>query len=570
MPPAIQSLATRLGLAAAFRYDARVTTLILALHAFALGLMFTFELDLVSKLGFLFAWGVLNFTFLLVFRRPGLAAATSLTLIGVLILLSRLKKDTLFMTVNFVDVMIIDWDTLAFLYTIFPRLWLYSSIAALVAAPVLVMLWWYDPFRVRLRSALAGLALSVLGLVGLVWANPSDPYNEFYGNEYVSKFARSGVSAIHEYVTRGVFEADSHVVDRLKTPALAESCTPAGGLPHIVMIFDESSFDLSVAPNVKVPNDYQSHFKSFDGKSRKLVVEGINGPSWLTEYNVLTGLSTKSYGRFADFVTRIASGRVERGLPYNLRHCGYKTFSLYPFMGAFLSARNFQNTAGIENFLDSKALGAKGLEADAFYFNAATDIIAKERSSKSPLFMMVYTAANHFPWDFRFRPLLTPGWKALGNGSEVDEYLRRQQISRNDYADLKDRLKRNFPDEKFLIVRFGDHQPSIASPLMDPSLDETALSRRFAAGDPRFLKTYYAIDTINYKPADLSPALDTLDAAYLPLVVLEAAGVPLDPSFAEQKKILQRCGGVFYRCRNGAEASRFNRLLIDAGMIKGM
>ena len=65
-------------------------------------------------------------------------------------------------------------------------------------------------------------------------------------------------------------------------------------------------------------------------------------------------------------------------------------------------------------------------------------------------------------------------------------------------------------------------------------------------------------------------ALDTLDAAYLPLVVLEAAGVPLDPSFAEQKQIFQRCGGVFYRCREGAEARRFNRLLIDAGLIKGM
>ena len=62
----------------------------------------------------------------------------------------------------------------------------------------------------------------------------------------------------------------------------------------------------------------------------------------------------------------------------------------------------------------------------------------------------------------------------------------------------------------------------------------------------------------------------TLDAPYLPLVVQEAAGVPLDPSFAEQKKILQRCKGLFYACTGGAEARRFNRLLIDAGLIKGL
>ena len=46
--------------------------------------------------------------------------------------------------------------------------------------------------------------------------------------------------------------------------------------------------------------------------------------------------------------------------------------------------------------------------------------------------------------------------------------------------------------------------------------------------------------------------------------------MPLDPSFAEQKKILQRCHGMFYRCNGGAEARRFNRLLIDAGLIKGL
>ena len=65
-------------------------------------------------------------------------------------------------------------------------------------------------------------------------------------------------------------------------------------------------------------------------------------------------------------------------------------------------------------------------------------------------------------------------------------------------------------------------------------------------------------------------AVDALDAPYLPLIVLEAAGVPLDASFAEQKRILQRCNGLFYRCQGGAEARRFNRLLIDAGLIKGL
>ena len=31
-----------------------------------------------------------------------------------------------------------------------------------------------------------------------------------------------------------------------------------------------------------------------------------------------------------------------------------------------------------------------------------------------------------------------------------------------------------------------------------------------------------------------------------------------------------RCKGLFYACADGAEARRFNRLLIDAGLIKGL
>ena len=86
------------------------------------------------------------------------------------------------------------------------------------------------------------------------------------------------------------------------------------------------------------------HFRSFDGKARHFLTEGAGGPSWYTEYNVLAGLSARSFGRFAYYVTQIAAGRVERGLPTALRRCGYRTFSIYPALGAFMSAKSFQTT----------------------------------------------------------------------------------------------------------------------------------------------------------------------------------------------------------------------------------
>jgi hypothetical protein len=470
------------------------------------------------------------------------------------------------MTISFLDVLIIDPDTIAFLLSIFPNLRTSMIIGALITILLLVLSWRLDPFRIRLRSAALGGTACLAGIIGLSASAPEQPWEPFQGVNHVSNFARSGVLSLSELLMHGWLEFDSVTADRLKTAEM--TCQPNGKPPHIIMVLDEGSFDITAAPGIKVPPNYQRHFRSFDGKIRSFIVEGSGGPTWYTEYNVLTGLSARSYGRLMFYVTRIAAGRVERGLPKSLRRCGYHTFSLYPAYGAFLDARRFQTTTGVERFIDSREMGAGDVEPDYFFYERAERVIARERGG-APLFLFVYTVANHFPWDTHFRLDLTPEWRDLGNKPEVEEYIRRQTMSARDYSDFIARLQRDFPGESFLIVRFGDHQPALAARIIDPSLNDSAIAQRVIMRDPRYFSTYYAIDAINFAPRDISSALDRLEAPYLPLVVQEAAGLPLDPSFAEQKKVLQRCRGLFYLCAGGAEARRFNRLLIDAGLIKG-
>jgi hypothetical protein len=315
--------------------------------------------------------------------------------------------------------------------------------------------------------------------------------------------------------------------------------------------------------------DYGAHFRSFDGRARRFLVESVGGPSWYTEYNVLAGLSARSFGPFAYHVTQIAAGRVERGLATALRRCGYRTFSIYPALGAFMSAKSFQASTGVEHFFDQKALGTRAIEPDQFYYDAARRMIARDHANGA-MFVFIYLAQNHWPWDYRWRPDLLPEWRDPGNAPPIDEYLRRQALSARDYADLLEHLRHDFPDERFLILRYGDHQPDFAFQIQEPGLDEGAITQRLITYDPRYFATYYAIDTINYTPPDMSSALDTIEGPYLPMIAQELAGLPLDASFAEQKKIFERCNGLFYGCAGGAEARRFNRLLIDAGLIKGL
>ena len=139
-------------------------------------------------------------------------------------------------------------------------------------------------------------------------------------------------------------------------------------------------------------------------RQRKFLAESSGGASWFAEYNVLAGLSSRSFGRFSYFVTRIASGRVERGLPLALRRCGYSTISLYPAHGAFMSARSFHTTTGIQHFFDARDLGAKGIEPDSFFYDKAAEADVAEQPANTPLFTFVYLAANHFPWETQIPP----------------------------------------------------------------------------------------------------------------------------------------------------------------------
>jgi len=126
---------------------------ILILHFAAVVVMAMTEVAIVPKLLFLLSWGTLNFLWMMVSRRPGVSAALSLVMVVVLVLMSRLKHEILLLTANFMDVMIIDTDTMAFLLGLYPNLQRNLIIAAGLALPLMVWFWRTDPYRVRVRIA---------------------------------------------------------------------------------------------------------------------------------------------------------------------------------------------------------------------------------------------------------------------------------------------------------------------------------------------------------------------------------------------------------------------------------
>ena len=182
------------------------------------------EADLVDKAAFLLVWAVLNFFWLVLVRRPAVAALLSLELVVVLTLLSRFKYDKLWMTVDFVDLMIIDRDTSAFLLAAFPSLRGWIGLAATATAALLIAAWRYDRYRVGVRTSLVGVSLCIVALVALSLSFPTDLHEDFIGQNYVSKFARTGVEAIHEFAAHGFLEADASAN---RKPERSADCLPS-------------------------------------------------------------------------------------------------------------------------------------------------------------------------------------------------------------------------------------------------------------------------------------------------------------------------------------------------------
>ena len=115
--------------------------IVAAIHLTALAILYQTEWGVVHGALSLLAWGLLNSLWLLILRRPGLSAALSLAMMELLILLSQFKFDILWMGVSFFDFFVIDPDTVAFLLAITPKLGAIIVVAAVVAIPLLVVIW---------------------------------------------------------------------------------------------------------------------------------------------------------------------------------------------------------------------------------------------------------------------------------------------------------------------------------------------------------------------------------------------------------------------------------------------
>lgn len=502
-------------------------------------------------------------------RRLLLSVAVVAAVVAMIVIASDVKRRYIEMVLHAYDVVfyLTSLSTIRFLW-VDHRLYLVALVVAFIMTGALAC-WLYRADPTRVPRALSAVLFALFAAAGM-WAAEAKGERKntqfYWDNQYLASFYASWSETLETLMRGQLLEAlASQRQPLFKTP---ENCTPAASPPHIILIHQESVVPPAQFPAVSYDKTMDSFFKSFDGETHKLRVETYGGASWLTEFSVLAGVSTYSFGGMRTFVQSLMQGKIHDTLPEALTRCGYQNAVFYPVPKDFVSNGRFYAAVGMPQIFDFKAQGAKIFnERDAFYYGNVLKYFEESfATARKPTFTFMLTSATHLPYNFTYAADVTVPGGGPGTDPEMHEYLRRLSLARIDYEAFRDELRRRFPNERFLIVQYGDHQPVATRIYLGIDTSATAEEVKLPPDSAGFT-TYYAIEGINYDPPAM-PAVDILEVPFLGTVLLHAARLPISEAYAERRRLLEVCAGRYYTCANRNAILGFHRRLIDSGLVQ--
>lgn len=300
-----------------------------------------------------------------------------------------------------------------------------------------------------------------------------NPY--FQVNQYNSRglvysfFHQANIARIHS--PEGYSAA---AYDALETEE--DAAPDSSKLPHIIMIMGEAYSDLSENDHISFEGytDPMENFRALCQKenavSGHIVVANFGGGTSNTEYDALTGLST----RFLD--TALPSYNFIHheidALPYRLAQAGYDTLSIHPGYAWFYNRQNVYPDLGFEECLfleDSFDLATQGLGG---YVNeeATMDMILETfeehlSESDAPLFSFTVTIQNHGPYEKKYGTLAQNFSTDVELSETETDLLTQYFYGMTDADEQIGRLVSyaEASDEPIVLVYFGDHLPGFSN-----------------------------------------------------------------------------------------------------------
>jgi len=320
--------------------------------------------------------------------------------------------------------------------------------------------------------------------------------------------------------------------------------------PDIVQVLEESTFDPSIFTACGAPECHLPMFQP-DARTRGtgvLRTHTFGGGTWVSEFATLTGMPQDIFGPGGMYAPYVLAPHVRDALAMQLRRLGYLTIAIYPTEGSFINGRNAYKSYGFDHLYDVNELKLdEWEETDKQMFDAAKRVYDQVKKPGQPVFIMILTINQHGPHDdLPLAQLPAPFNRGLLTGLSPAATINfSAYLSRLHDSDVAMRgLEHDFLDraQPTLLVHFGDHQPSF-----EGMIRPLARTLPLALQPYRDFLTYYMLKS-NYVGEPL-PSFPMMDIAFLPSMVLQAAGLPKDPYFSALHELRTRCNGLYDDCK---------------------
>jgi hypothetical protein len=279
----------------------------------------------------------------------------------------------------------------------------------------------------------------------------------------------------------------------------------------------------------------------------------FGGGTWLSEFAFMTGVPHDSFGPAGEFASFSIAPHVQRSFVRSLRAAGYRTVALYPTRGGMMNGRIAYAGYGFDEFLDASEQGLPDAwgTPDAQVHEAARRVLALERKRDQPLFLFVLTVFNHAEHGVRMERvpagLLAEATRHFASADEarsVADYVWRSRAFERELG-LTRAAVLGTP-RPAVLAWFGDHQPPFANAI---SLRERVRSLPTQTGTvPARYQTWYEVSS-NRPERVPAQAPRALDLVFLPGLLAQAAGTPIDDWLAANILAGTRCVGLLEACR---------------------
>ena len=287
-----------------------------------------------------------------------------------------------------------------------------------------------------------------------------------------------------------------------------------------------------------------------------LQVHTFGGGTWKSEFSFETGVPHTAFGPGGEFAPFNIAPGTHRSFARSLRAAGYRTIALYPTRGGMMNGRAAYAAYGFDEFLDASAQGLSGDydTPDALVHAAARRILERERTHGQPVFLFVLTIFNHAEHGVHMErvpaELIAAASASFGSPKEAEsvaDYVWRTRAFERELALTRSAVLGT--SRPAVLAWFGDHQPPFANAI---SLRQRMRSMPTESGTvPARYQTWYEVTSNRPHPIAGQPPR-AVDIVFLPGLLAQAAGAPLDDWLVANVSARAQCGGLLESCRTPA------------------